>query len=123
MDRSTLTITLPKSKATVCLYEYLTNGDFRQIQSKMLESVKINIKEAQDNPQNTMSEIPANIAIVNQDTVTKLLIKSITDAEGNVVTDLDQFIYNLTIEDGRELYRVTEEISQKSQLDETSKKK
>lgn len=123
MDRSTVTITLPKSKAIVCLYEYLTNGDFRQIQSKMLESVKINIKEAQDNPQNTISEIPANVAIVNQDTVVKLLIKNITDAEGNVVTDPDQFIYNLTIEDGRELYRVTEEISQKSQLDETSKKK
>lgn len=125
MDRQTEELLLPNCGAKVVLYSYLTHGDFKQIQRKISQGVKYhvnpNAEEEKDRIQ--VDEIDAQAAFDTNDFKSSLLIKEILDSEGKKVTNQDDFIYNLSLSDGKLLEQTIDEIYQRSELTEEQVKK
>ncbi len=129
MDRQTTTITLPDSSAVVTLYAQFTYGDFRLIQKKMLETVKIDLSgvdsgsDGKDLMRSGLKEVPGTIAFDEQELTLTLLIKSVVASDGTSINDINQFIYNISMTDGNFLQAKVEEISKTSSLSSENKKK
>lgn len=120
MERKTIEVILPDSKAKVYLYEQFTHGDYMQIQRKIVEGMKIDPNKAEGQ---NISEIDAAVAIDMNQMALKLLVKQIILEEGEVVNDTDSFIYNCTVKDGALLTEKATAAYQGSQLSSDSKKK
>lgn len=129
MDRQTIEITLPDSQARVTLYAFFTHGDFRAIQRKLFAEVKVDLSgvskdvSGEDLVRDNLKNIPGSIALDEEELTTKLLVKAVTDKEGQPVTNLDEFLYNMSIADGNFLQAEVGKISSKSTLSDEAKKK
>ena len=115
--RETITLTLPESKAKVTLYAYLTGGDFRAVQNKLLSTTDITLEDAEN-----LKSIPGSAIMDADDFMVKLLIKEITN-EAGVVANLDEYVYNLSIADSNVLFDKARGISNASSLSPDAKKK
>lgn len=123
MERTTKELILPSSQCKVVLYDTLVSGDFKKLQRKILENIKIDLNsEAADLPKE-LKDIPAVVAVDNQEFTLKLLIKEIFDKSGEKIVDIDSFLYNLPIQDSTFLDNNVAEISKSSQLSTEDKKK
>lgn len=123
MERTTKELILPSSQCKVVLYDTLVSGDFKKLQRKILENIKIDLNsEAADLPKE-LKDIPAVVAVDNQEFTLKLLIKEIFDKSGEKIVDIDSFLYNLPIQDSTFLDNNVAEISKSSQLSTDDKKK
>ena len=116
--RETKTIELPESRAEVTMFTYLRNGDFRAIQKMIAGSIKVDV-----NGEPKMQDVSGAIGLEQQDFVLKLIIKEIKDAQGNIITNVDEFLYDLSIADGTLLYDQADLVSQSSNLSKDAKKK
>lgn len=124
MERPTTSLLLPDSQATIHLYTHLVSGDYRGIQSKLLERIKIKLDDADmDEEGLKKKEIGADIAIQDQDITAQFLIKAISLQDGTNVNNIPDFVYNLSIEDGNILFDKVKEISHTSRLSDKDKKK
>lgn len=119
MERKTIELILPESKAKVVLYEFLTGGDFRAIQKKLLGSTNISLQDVK-----APNDISGAALMDADDFTAKILIKSIAIGDGpEEVTDVDKFVYNLSIIDSNTLFEKVREISNASNLSSEAKKK
>ena len=123
MERPTKDIILPDSHAKITLYESLVSGDFKKLQRKILENVKIDLNSENVDIPSELKDIPATVALDNQEFTLKLLVKQVSDAEGNIISDLETFLYNLSIPDSNYLEAQITEVSKASQLTPEDKKK
>ena len=117
--RQTIDLVLPESEAKVVLYDKFTHGDSIRVQKLILEHVKLDPAKGE---KHEIGEIPGGVAIEMNELSIKLLIKEAT-LEGVLVTDIDQFIYDLSQEHGSLLTEKVSEISSSSQLTPEIKKK
>src|SRR5882672_3016462 len=110
MERPTLELLLPQSKAKVVLYKYLSNGQFNDIQKSLLSNVKINMSDLSDDDaknaevlKKSMNDIPANLAFNQGELLQKFIIKEIYNEDGTIVLteSIVQFVYDLPISDGQ----------------------
>ena len=117
MERQTIELILPESNAKVILYEFLTGGDFRAIQKKLLESTSINIKDVK-----APKDISGAAIMEADDFTARLAVKSITDSD-KPISDIETFMYNLSIKDSSVLFEQVRKISTASNLSIAAKKK
>lgn len=126
-ERTTIELSLPDSGATVFMYETLTIGDSRKIQRTMMSEIKMDITadvEGGDNKGSVTSDkISGAIVMDQQEAVLKLLIHKIVDKDGKTVENIEDFIYNLSLKDGRLVYKKVEDIDAGSTLSVSDKKK
>lgn len=124
MERKTIELILPESKARVTLYELLVSGDFRAIQSKILESVDIDFKGINKKEDLKMpTNIPASAIIDSENFTVRLCIKSVVNFDNTIPSDINEFVYNLSSEDNNILFEKVREISNASKLSSEAKKK
>lgn len=116
-ERPTIQIVLPRCKATVYLYSFMRNGDFRLMQRRLGENVKLDPK----NPQGV--EFTLASAIDEQEIALELMSQKVLNAAGEEVADKKDFFYNLDISDADVLYAKVNELTVASNLTEESKKK
>lgn len=122
-ERPTIEIVLPLAKARVILYQYLRNGDFRNIQRRLADTIKFKVETLEPGQKPTPPEFSGGAAIMEQDYTLELLTKEIIDAAGNPVTNIADFYYNIRREDGDLLYAKANELNAASRLTDESKKK
>lgn len=124
MERPTEVIQLPDSGANVTIYTYITGGQSRDLQKALLKGVNININEASKDPKNLdLGEIPALIALEQEDMALNFLVKSIALQDGTIVTDIPKFVYDLTENDDKILRDRINTLTSASKLSEEVKKK
>jgi len=132
MERPTLELLLPQSKAKVVLYKYLSNGQFNDIQKSLLSNVKINMSDLSDDDaknaevlKKSMNDIPANLAFNQGELLQKFIIKEIYNEDGTIVLteSIVQFVYDLPISDGQLLQAELTRIEKESNLSAQAKKK
>jgi hypothetical protein len=121
MDRPTVDVTLNHSQARVVLYTYLRNGDFRTIQKRLASDIKYSPKK--DDEDIKTPEISASLVFEEQDITLELLVKEVFDKDGNQVTNIKDFLYDLRIEDGNQLYDEVNRITKDSSMTPEDKKK
>jgi len=125
MERPTIEITLPDSGARVVLNKNLTNGEYRQIQKGLVKHIKINPNQVDPDKEGSgidIGEIPAELAFEQQDLALKYLVKEVWIGE-NQITDVDKFVFDLSLEDGEVLYNKINELDASSKLSKEAKKK
>lgn len=134
MERPTIELVLPESKAKVVLFKYLSNGQFNDIQKALLTNVKINVSELGDDEgknseilKESMKDISAETMFSQGDFLQKFLIKEVVFEDGTILTQegagLSEFVYNLTISDGQLLNGELSRIEKESNLSAQAKKK
>lgn len=116
-ERQTIELVLPKSGARVILFAYLRNGDFRQIQRKIADQIKI------DPANPSKPDIKASLAYDEQEFGLELLTKEVFNKAGEKIENTKDFYYDLDMSDGEILYAKINEITQGSTLDDESRKK
>lgn len=119
MERTTIEITLPDSQAVVTMYENLTSGEYRKMQSIFLSKMQMNVQDA---GADLNSKVDASVSLEMQDFTLKCLIKSVV-LDGDAIEDIDKFLYDLSIDDGNTLYNKADELTNKSTLNKEQKKK
>lgn len=123
-ERSTIEVILPDSKDKVILYSFLTNGDFRAIQKILLSDVVMGSDELNENAGKSLKlKLTGSKALDYQEKALRYLVKSVTLADGTDVTDIDAYLYYLTIDDGNFLYTKANELTAVSKLSDDAKKK
>lgn len=121
-DRPTEDIKLAESGATVTLYSSMTTGDYRKIQRAVMDGMKVKF-DAKD-PQNPdIQDISGSVTMDQEEAVLKCLLVRIVDKDGNEVENTQEFVYNLPIPDGNDLYEKVNELSASSSLSKEAKKK
>lgn len=120
MERPTIEVVLPESKAKVVMFTFLRNGDFRKIQRRLFEGVTIDLKSGSE-PE--LNKLQGSTALDHQEMVLSLLISEAFLQDGSRVDSLDQFVYDLSIEDANILYAKADELSNSSKLSAEAKKK
>lgn len=120
MQRPTITITLPKSKSVVTIYEFLTTKENRDIQKRVLSSMKVSFDAANDAK---IQDLSADATFELQEIALGYLIVSIIDESGVVATDIRAYVGELPASDGDVLYAKLNEVTTKSSLDSEGKKK
>lgn len=117
MNRQTIDIELPDSRARVSLYEYLTNGESRSIKRIALSSFRYEVKGGE-----SVQNFPAEVTLDMQDKALSFLIKEIYIGDIKI-EDVSSFVNDLTENDGRILYDKVDEITKASTLSPEQKKK
>ena len=120
MQRPTITITLPKSKSVVTIYEFLTTKENRDIQKRVLASMKVTFDAASEAK---IQDLSADATFELQELALSYLIVSIVDAEGVTAPDVKAYVDELPASDGDILYAKLNEVTTKSSLDAEGKKK
>jgi hypothetical protein len=127
MDRPTVELLLPETKAKVTLYQFVSNGQFKEIQAMFVSGVNVDLSSAGDEDKNVLAEgmksVPASIAFDQQKLLAKFLIKQINLEDGTPVENMEQFVYDLSIADGQVLDEKINEIQESSNLSMKAKKK
>lgn len=121
MEKTSIDILLPLSKATVTLFEYLSTGEIRQIQKEILKDQKVNLNN--DNNNIDLDAINLTSILDQQDQALKYLLKEIRTEDGKIVEDPHKFIYDLKNDDGQLVYSKVTEILSGSKLTSEDKKK
>ena len=120
MERPIIELTLPECQARVILYQFLVNGEYREIQRSLLKDVKIDTK----NPEQVeIGELSGQFALDQQDLTLSFLIKEIFTQDGTKVEDTKAFVYTLSVDDASILYEKINELSEASKLTKEAKKK
>ncbi len=117
MERLTIEVELLDSGAKAVLYESLRHGDFRNLQKKLLQDIRVDIDGSRSGGLNAVTAFEEN------DMVLEMLLKDIIDKDGSSVEDKMDFVFNLSIADGRILMAKVKEISDDSALSAEAKKK
>jgi len=132
MEKPTIEITLPKSKAKVVLYQYLSHGQFSELQRSLLSNVSVDVsKLTNDENKNkevindAMKSIPATVSFDEYELLQRFLIKEILLEDGTVIPGekSNKFVYDLPIADGQFLQGKLEKIQEESSLSVEDKKK
>ena len=118
MEKTTHEIILPDSQAKVVFYDFLSTGDVRKIRRAIAETMLINVKDGDA----IVAPISGGVGMAQEDIVLECVIKEII-YEGAVVSDVKQFIYDLSIKDGDLIYSEANRISTDSELSKEAKKK
>ena len=122
MDRTTVEFTLPESKVKCILYDLLSHGDYRAIQNKIADQIKLNLKgSSQEDVE--VRELSGSVALIEDDLLVKLLLKEAIYESGETIVDHDSFVYNLSMRDGKALYSKCKEIASNSEIKPEDKKK
>lgn len=119
MERETTEIILPRSGAKVVLYNWLSNGQYTEIQKKTLEAVKMNFTDL-ENPK--IEEFSSQFAIDANAMTIQFLIKEVFLKTGEKVEDVAKFVYDISKSDGDVLREKVQELSQSSTLSDEQKK-
>lgn len=124
-DRATIPLSLPESGATIHLYEFMVSGDYRRLQRKLLDNVRIKLNLKSTNPKDIpdVNDVPGSITMDDQDEAVRILVQKITDKDGNPVPNIEQYIYDLPMGDGDLLFARVKEITDASRLSPADKKK
>lgn len=134
-QRTTKEIVLPFLGATVVLYEYLVNGDYKSMEEELVQLIhpdfsgidsKLPEEEQQklrDSAIDEASRKVKGVAYLKQkQLVTKLLVKEVKLKDGEVVKDIPTFIYNLRRKDADFLDAEVSKIDEASAMTEDQKK-
>ena len=124
-NRNTVPLLLPDCQATVYLYEFMVSGDFRRLQRKMLDSVKMKMNVKNNDPKQLpeINEVPGSIMMDDDEEAVKIMVERIVTVEGTTVGNKDDYIYNLSVADGDLLFEKVKEITNASRLTPAAKKK
>jgi hypothetical protein len=102
--RDTIELLLPESGAKVILYSHLVSGDFKLIQKALADRIHVKI-DNQGKPLEgeieKMKEIPMSVMLDEANETTNVLVKEAFLADGTKVVDISEFVYNLSINDGK----------------------
>lgn len=132
MDNRPVTeIVLPESQAKVVLYQYLTGGQYRDIQKGLFKNTSIDAsglgvnkeERAEVLSKELLKNVPAAILFEQSELTLQFLIKEIHDQQGTKIDDHKAFVYNLTQKDSDFLYSKADELEQASRLGDEVKKK
>ena len=131
MERPTIELLLPISGARVVLYQYMTTGQFRDLQKALVKDVQFDLSKLDPNEKDQektaksveIKSISPVIGYEQEEMVLKFLVKEIIAKEGNTITDITAFVYDLPRSDGDLLYKKINELENKSSLSEEAKKK
>lgn len=121
MERPTTELILPVSKAKVVLFTYLTNGEYKNLQRELFKSIQIDPNVPME--EQKVEKLSATLALDQTEFATKYLVKEIFNEDGTKVENVDDFIFNLRIEDGNVLSDKVRELDDSSRLSEKAKKK
>lgn len=121
-QRPTIMITLPRTKAKVTLYEYLTVRDNREIKKTLLKDMQIEVDSEGKQKQETHSFSGA-LGVDMQAETYAHLVKEIVTESGEVVSDIRAFIDDLPSEDGDVLFAEADRLTDDSNLSPERKKK
>ena len=131
MERPTIELLLPISGARVVLYQYMTTGQFRDLQKALVKDVQFDLSKLDPNEKDQektaksveIKSISPVIGYEQEEMVLKFLVKEIIAKEGNTITDITAFVYDLPRSDGDLLYKKINELENQSSLSEEAKKK
>lgn len=126
MDKPTIELILPDSTAKVVLYQYISSGQFKELQKVFMKNIKLDMSketDSEDFVKESMKDIPAEIMLDQEEILHNFLIKEVFDKEGNAIQDIKGFVFDLTINDGQVLSNKLLEIEKNSNHTEISKKK
>lgn len=130
MDRPTIDLLLPESKATVTLYQYVSHGQYKELQRQLIKGTKIDLSKLGDDKEknaeilkDAVKDIDTEIALDQEMLLQKYLIKEVHLEDGAIVPDPILFVFNLTIADGNVLQAKLSEIEESSNLSAQGKKK
>lgn len=124
--RETLEITLPKSKARVVLYTYLTFGERRKIKRVAYDAMSLkvkNIDHANKKADIDLSDVHGGFQLDAEDLTVETIVKEVYNSANERVTNIKQFISDLQQEDGDILYNKVEELTKNSGLSDEERKK
>lgn len=130
MERPTTEIILPETKARVIFYCYLNTFGAREIKKMLLSTIEIDLKDVKvdgsgkaDLESMNLSALSGSLAIDMQNEALKHLVKEVITSDGQTVSDPIAFINDLPEEDGDVVFDKVDQLSKKSRLSETDKKK
>lgn len=121
MERQTINLILPESKAKVILYTYISNGQFRQIQKELFKDIKAPSDPAEI--KKVLANMSASRGFDQQDIALRFLIKEAFYKDGKKVENIDEFLFDLRVTDGNILYDKVREALEESNLKPELKKK
>lgn len=118
MEKTTHELKLPDSGAVVVFYDHLTIGDVRKIRRAVADTMRIKVsgQDAEIEP------ISGSIGMEQEELVLECCVKEIMN-NGQLVTDIKDFIYNLSVADGDLVYAEVNRISTSAELNPDAKKK
>lgn len=120
-ERQTEELILPDAEAKMVLYANMTNGDFRKIQRAMISKTKVTLDPA-DPTKSKVQDISGEIIMDQEEAVLSCLLVSVANKEGEEVGNVDKFIYNLSMSDGKLLFDKLNDISASSSMGDSKKK-
>ena len=100
----------------VVFYDYLTTGESREIQKLLLENGKFNSATGQ------IEDLPLGVFLDSQDKTANLVIKEVKVGGAEATAFSQEWLNNLPVKVGNQVYDEVNKISQLSNLTQDQKK-